>query len=155
MIRTLTLSPLLRFLACVAALFAFALPAAQAQQMVSVDRDVINLRTGPGTEHEAVWRLNRGYPLMVISRKGDWLQVRDFENDSGWVLASLTARKPHFVTKAQDVNLRAGPGTNHKAVAKIQYGEVLKSLEQRGSWARVSTPSGETGWIARSLLWGW
>jgi len=139
----------------VAVLFALGAAAAQAIEMVSVDRDVINLRTGPGTNHEAVWRLNRGYPLMVISRKGDWLQVRDFENDTGWVLQSLTARKPHFVTKAQDVNMRAGPGANHKVVAKIQYGEVLKSLEQRSGWAKVSTADGVTGWIARRLLWGW
>ncbi|MFA7665388.1 MAG: SH3 domain-containing protein [Burkholderiaceae bacterium] len=143
------------FRVLVAVLLAFSAAAAQAVEMVSVDRPVINMRTGPGTNHEATWRLNRGYPLMIIARKDGWLQVRDFEGDTGWVQGNLTAKKPFFVVKGQDVNIRSGPGTNHPVVGKALYGEVMQTLEHGPGWARVRNGEGLTGWIARSLLWGW
>ncbi|MFA7503165.1 MAG: SH3 domain-containing protein [Burkholderiaceae bacterium] len=132
------------------------LPAAHAQEMVSVDRNEINMRTGPGTEHKSIWMLSRGYPLMVIGRKGDWLNVRDFESDEGWVFGPMTARKPHMVVKSQGpVNLRSGPGTNTKVIGSVRRGDVLRTIEQRQGWARVETQSGTRGWVSRGLLWGY
>jgi uncharacterized protein YgiM (DUF1202 family) len=142
-------------LALAASLFAFSVPFARAVEMVSVDRPVINMRAGPGTNHEATWRLNRGYPLIVTARKGGWLQVRDFESDTGWVLGNLTGKKPHFVVKGQDVNIRSGPGTRHRVIGKAQYGEVVQTLERRTGWAKVRNGDGLTGWVSRKLLWGW
>lgn len=152
MTRTRTLSLALAF---AATLFTLPAPAASAAEMVSVARPVINMRSGPGTAHEATWRLNQGYPLRVTGRKGAWLQVRDFEDDSGWVLARLTGKKPHFIVKGQDVNVRSGPGTRYKVVGKVQYGEVLTTIERRQGWARVRNADGLTGWVSRKLLWGW
>ncbi|MCM5571454.1 SH3 domain-containing protein [Burkholderiaceae bacterium FT117] len=145
--RTLSLT-----LALAASLFT---PAAHAVEMVTVDRDVINMRAGPGTGHQATWRLNRGYPLIVTARKNGWLAVRDFEDDTGWVLGRLTAKKPHFIVKKQDVNIRSGPGTRYKVVGKAKYGEVLRTLERRSGWAKVRNADGLTGWVSRKLLWGW
>jgi hypothetical protein len=42
-------------------LFAF-LPS-HAQEMVSVNRSEVNMRAGASTRHEALWTLERGYPL--------------------------------------------------------------------------------------------
>jgi len=148
--RTLSLT-----LAIAASLFTLAAPSAHAVEMVTVDRDVINMRAGPGTGHQATWRLNRGYPLIVTARKNGWLAVRDFENDTGWVLGRLTAKKPHFIVKKQDVNIRSGPGTRYKVVGKAKYGEVLRTLERRSGWAKVRNADGLTGWVSRKLLWGW
>lgn len=132
------------------------LPAARAIEMVSVDRDEINMRTGPGTQHKSNWLLSRGYPLMVIGRKGEWLHVRDFESDEGWVYGPMTAHKPHMVVKSGGrVNLRSGPGTNSKVVGSVQRGDVLRTIEQRQGWAKVETQTGAVGWVSRDLLWGY
>lgn len=153
-------SRLRRFLVASLLLFAvFALPAvvspAHALQMVSVDRPEINMRKGPGTNHESIWLLSRGYPLQVIDRKGNWLQVKDFENDTGWVYRPLTDRTPHFVVKAKVVNIRKGPGTKNRVVGKANYGDVLRTLANKGDWAKVRDADGLVGWVARRLLWGW
>lgn len=128
---------------------------ALAQTMVSVDRPEINMRAGPGTQHEVMWQLARGYPLQVIRTQGDWIQVQDFENDQGWVSRSLTARKPHHIVKSKVANLRNGPGTNHRVLGRLDYGDVLQTLGRQGDWVRVRTGAGQTGWVARNLLWGW
>lgn len=129
--------------------------AVSAQGMVSIDRAKVNMREGAGTGHAALWTLARGYPLKVTGREGHWLQVQDFEGDTGWVLARLTGRKAHMVVKVDRANIRKGPSTRQRIVGSAQYGEVLRTLEQRGSWVRVRQTEGATGWVARRLLWGW
>lgn len=131
------------------------IPAAQAREMVSVARDEINMRSGPGTGHEVIWQLSRGYPLQVLGRKGRWLRVRDFENDEGWVYRSLTGKRQHYVVKSKIVNIRSAPGTRSRIVGKAEYGEVLRTLENRKDWVKVRRDGGPVGWVARRLLWGW
>lgn len=138
------------------ALFTFLLtPAAQATEMVSIDRAEVNMRTGAGTGHEVIWVLARGYPLQVLGRQGKWLKVRDFENDVGWVYRTLTARKPHMVVKSKVANIRSAPTTRSRIVGKAEYGEVLRTLENRSGWTKIRNETGLVGWVSRTLLWGW
>jgi SH3-like domain-containing protein len=132
----------------------FALPAA-AQTMVSISRPEVNLRAGAGTQHEALWVVSRGYPLQVTARQGQWLKVKDFENDTAWVYRPLTASTPHHVVKVRTANVRSAPSTRSRIVGKAEYGQVLRTLEKRPDWVRVRHDSGLTGWVSRNLLWGW
>ena len=143
------------FLPALLACLWLALPAAAATTMVSIDRPVVHLREGAGTQHDAVWKLSRGYPLQVEARRQGWLKVRDFEGDEGWVLGRLTARKPHLVVKVEVANIRSAPGTRARRIGQARYGEVLRTLDHRPGWVRVKKAGGTSGWIARRLLWGW
>lgn len=127
----------------------------QARDFVSIKGNAVNVREKPSTRSATLWELGRGYPLQVQQRKGRWLQVRDFEEPLGWVYAPLTSKTPHRVVTARVANLRAGPGQQHKTVGKLQQHEVVRSLGQSGSWARVQREDGQKGWVARRLTWGW
>jgi len=135
--------------------FVFAAAPAAAQQMVSVDRNEINMRSGPGTNHESLWLLGRGYPLQIIGHKGQWVQVRDFESDKGWVYRPLLGNKRHFVVKVKVANIRSKPSTRGGIVGKALYGDVLRTLERTKNWVKVQHEGGAKGWVARRLLWGW
>lgn len=136
---------------CLAALFN---TAANAQSMVSVKGSTLNMREGPGTHTAVLWELKQGYPLQITERKGSWVRVRDFEGDTGWVARSLTGNTPHHVVKSRVANLRAGPGTQHRIVGRLEYGELLRTREKRADWVRVERSEGVSGWIAKRLLWG-
>ena len=135
-------------------LSALVLPAAHAQSMVSVQGSTLNMREGPGTHTAVLWELKRGYPLQITERKGSWVRVRDFEGDTGWVARSLTGNTPHHIVKSKVANLRAGPGTQHRIVGRLEYGELLRTREKRAGWVRVERSEGVSGWIAKRLLWG-
>jgi SH3-like domain-containing protein len=138
------------------AVLALALPlSAQGVDHVSVAKDNVNLRAGPGTHHAAEWKLSQGYPLQVVRRQGSWIKVRDYEGDQGWIYRSLTHAVPHHVVKAERANLRAGPGTRHALITTLEQGEVLKTHRKAPRWVKVETSDGLKGWVARSLLWGW
>lgn len=140
---------------CLAALAASVAHAQAADQMVSVQGSTLNMRAGPGTHTEVLWELKKGYPLRITQRRGNWLQVRDFEGDSGWVARSLTGRTPYHIVKARVANIRGGPGTQHRIVGQANYGELLRTREKRADWVRVERTEGRGGWIAKTLLWGW
>jgi len=144
------------FTSLLLAVFMLAVPApAHPREMVSIARSAANMRAGPGTGHEVLWTLGRGYPLEVTGRRGAWVAVRDFESDTGWVNQSLVNRTPHFVVKAPVANLRSGPSTSARVVGRAEYGNIVKTLERRDGWVRVRKENGRNGWIARRLLWGW
>jgi SH3-like domain-containing protein len=107
---------------------------AQAREFVSVKGASVNVRQ---------------------QRKGQWLRVKDNETTLGWVHAPLTGKTPHMVVTARTANLRAGPGQNHRVVGRLDELEVVRTLGKQGSWAHVQRDSGQKGWVARSLTWGW
>ena len=48
-----------------------------------------NIRKGPGTEHDLVFRANRGVVFQVLERKEDWLKVEHESKRVGWISRSL------------------------------------------------------------------
>lgn len=129
-------------------------------EMMSVNGDKVNLRSGPGTKYAVKWEYGSGFPLKILQRKGKWVKVKDFENDTGWIHKTLLTKEPCMIVKAnkdQDtkINIREKPGTNNKVVGQAYYGVVFKTLQQRADWVKVMHESGLTGWINRSLLWGY
>ncbi len=150
------LSAQARTLITAAALGLSALAPTWAQELVSVRNPNVNLRAQPGTQGEVLWKLAQGYPLQVLERQGNWLRVRDFEGDEGWIARSVTSDTRHHVVKARVLNLRAGPGTQHPVVAKAAYGDVLRTSRRQGDWVQLQAPKGGgTVWAASDLLWGW
>lgn len=128
-------------------------------EMVSIKGDDINMRSGPGTNHPVLYTLGSGMPLDVINRSEDWLQIKDFEGDTGWVHQSMVSDNPTVIVKANkdstaQINVRSGPGTKNKIVGKAFYGVVFRKLGEKNQWVEVEHDGGVKGWIDRSLLWG-
>jgi SH3-like domain-containing protein len=128
--------------------------------MVSVAGEKVNLRKGPSTQYPIIWELGKGFPLRVVSSQGNWLKVSDFESDVGWIYKKLISRKAYLIVKTNKnskarINIRSGPGTKYKIVGKAEYGVVFETLKRGNGWVKVRHETGLTGWIKRSLLWGW
>ncbi len=52
----------------------------------SIAGDVANMRSGPGTDFEAVDQLTRGTDVEVLDRRGAWVELRDLSTgQTGWM----------------------------------------------------------------------
>ncbi len=141
-------------------ILSFFIHSAALAKMKSVSGEKVQLRSGPGTKYTAKWEYGSGFPLRVLSQKGSWIKVQDFENDTGWIYKKYLASSPHMVVKVNKgkkkrINIRNGPGTKYKTVGRAYYGVVFETLEQQRGWAKVKHSSGLVGWVKRSLLWGY
>jgi len=150
-----------RLVGVLGAFFLLLLSAAAARaEMLSIDGNDVNMRSGPGTRYRVMWELGNGFPLSVLKRSGQWYRVRDFEGTIGWIHRDVVKKTPHMIVKVHKksrkrINVRSGPGTKYRIVAKAYYGVVFKTLQQKNGWVNVQHEKGVTGWVKRSLLWGW
>jgi SH3-like domain-containing protein len=56
---------------------------------VVVKGDNCNVRAGPGTENDILFKVNKGIPFKVLEKKGRWLHVEHGDGDAGWIFDSL------------------------------------------------------------------
>ncbi|MBW6519797.1 MAG: SH3 domain-containing protein [Desulfoarculaceae bacterium] len=123
-------------------------------ETVSVIKDGSNVRTGPSTENQVAMELFQGYPLKVVEKKGDWLKVSDFENDTGWIYRTLVGPGNTVIVNTQSaINMRSEPSTSSIIVANIERGVVLTKVSTKGDWIKVKHTKGAEGWIHNTLLW--
>jgi SH3-like domain-containing protein len=123
-----------------------------AAEFASIIKDGVNIRSGPSTKHEVLWEVFREFPVEILQRQGDWVQVKDFEDDTGWVYSSLLANTKTMIVKVETANMRSGPSTDDKIIATVKKGVVFTPLEQQGSWIKVRYKNDITGWIYNTLL---
>ena len=125
-----------------------------ASEYVSVAKDGANVRTGPGTDSPVYMELFEGYPLKVVNKQGEWLEISDYEGDSGWIHTSLIGRNNTVIVNAQkSVNMRSGPNTQSPVVADVERGVIMTKISESGQWIQVKHSTGTVGWIFKSLLW--
>lgn len=128
-------------------------------ETASIQGDQTPLRQRPDKTSTVLWELNNGFPIEIIKKQGDWLNIRDFENDSGWVHKSRISSKHHVIVKAnrneeQAINIRSAPSTNSTTIGNAFYGVVFTLIEKKDGWIKVKHDSDLTGWIKADLLWG-
>ena len=122
-------------------------------ERLAVSAPVANIRSGPGTRHNVLWKVEKFFPLLVIDKSGEWYQFKDFEGDRGWVHRSLVDKTPSVITKNDKCNIRSGPGTNHNILFTVEKGIPFKVIKRKGSWFHIEHSDGDKGWIHKTLVW--
>ena len=52
-------------------------------------KDMVNIRSGPGTDTTIRFRAEKGVPLKVMERQGDWIRIQSAYGDKGWIHRKL------------------------------------------------------------------
>jgi SH3-like domain-containing protein len=131
----------------------FAADAAAQSQRMAVASEVANIRSGPGTDSEVLWQVERYYPLLVIEKKGPWYRFKDVDGHQGWIHKSLLNTTATVIVRVNRANLRPGPGTQNAIVFDAEKGTPFKILERKKDWLKVQHVDGDSGWIFKSLVW--
>jgi len=122
-------------------------------ERLSISAKIANIRSGPGTGNEILWKVEKYHPIVVFNKKGAWYNFRDFEGDEGWIHHSLTDKKATVITAKDKCNVRKGPGTNHEIVFTVEKGIPFLIIKRQKSWIQIKHADGDTGWIHKSLVW--
>lgn len=128
-------------------------------RFVSLKADEVNVRRGPGWDHEVAWVFRRaGLPVEVIAEFDVWRQIRDSEGATGWVIGSLlSGRRTVLVAPWQPQGRTLtlhGTASGASGVKAMLSSGVLGDVEDcDGSWCRISV-SNVSGYITQDLVWG-
>ncbi|MEW5761585.1 MAG: N-acetylmuramoyl-L-alanine amidase [Bacillota bacterium] len=147
--------------------------AGAAAKIAVVQGDVVNLRSGPGTNYQITAKVTRGTRLEVLGQSGGWYKIAYAGGKTSWVagwLVKLEGQTPATppapaqpappavggkqvaVVQGDVVNLRSGPGTNYQITAKVTRGTRLEVLGQSGGWYKIAYAGGKTSWVAGWLV---
>ena len=141
---------------------------AQADHVTGLDPDGeghLLLRSGPGTGYPETTRMDPETNVTVIGSSAGWRQLRLDDGTLGWAAAQeLVADKrveaqsgslqvgDSAVVSAPEGALRAGPGHEAGAIARLPGGSGAIVLGLRGDWVRIQTAAGAIDWIAPAAL---
>lgn len=136
-----------------------------AQERLSVNSGIANMRSGPGTKNDVLWQVEQYHPFRIIEKKGNWYKVKDFEKDIAWIHKSLLGKTKSVITKAPPppkkgkkpakvkYNIRAKPSIKSKILYEVGKGVPFKVLKQKGNWIKIEHADGDGGWIYKTLVW--
>lgn len=126
---------------------------AASSERLAVKSSKANVRSGPGTNYDMLWEVEKYHPLIILETKEKWCRFRDFEGDEGWIFRSLLGEINTVITIKDKCNVRSEPGEGKPVLFTTDKGIPFKVLERKEGWIYVQHADGDKGWIYQSLVW--
>lgn len=112
---------------------------------VEISGTTVNVRSGPGLSYSLLGDLEQGETASVISKQGDWLEVRT-DDQEGWIASWLTtaaseeptAAGQTAVSSVNGLNVRAQADLSSAVLTKMNAGEQAEVLSTTGDWIEIS-----------------
>lgn len=110
----------------------------------------VYFRTGPGKENPAIGIIRKGEELLALPAQNGWCEagtVIDGKLVRGFISARYVEEDStdHSKTRAypatcngQGVNVRTGPGTEHRSLGKLDKGAPLIAMPKEAGWCQVA-----------------
>ena len=125
-----------------------------------VTRQPLVIRARGSKDAPVLRRTSSGELLDVIGMEGGWFKIQLEDGKTGYVSAGIDSAldlPPRQVeADRNNINLRAGPGTDHRILRKTNLKGSYKVLDMRyrqgkGLWYRVDI-DGRPAWVAAFLV---
>ena len=121
---------------------------------LSLKNNEVNLRQGPSFEYPVKLTYKKKYlPVIVFDQSESWRNIKDFENNSGWIhISQLSGRKSGINIKDNSIIYKK-PTIYSRPIAKLELGRLVLIKKCKTKWCKITT-GGYTGWIFKDSLWG-
>ncbi len=126
---------------------------AVASERLSVRSSIANLRNGSGTKYKVLWQVEKYHPFLVINKKKDWYEVKDFEGDTAWIHKTILGKTDTVISIKSKCNVRSKPDASGDILLRVERGVPFKVLGRKGDWINIKHADGEVGWIFKKLVW--
>lgn len=127
-----------------------------------VNREEVNVRSGPGEEYYPTDKLKIGQEVEIYRHDpGGWFAIRPPEGSFSWVSARYLDLRKNRLAKVNSERVAARVGSRFSDVrdviqVRLQKGEMVEILENlkaadgqggQAAWCKISPPSGEFRWV--------
>ena len=119
---------------------------------VSVDRELVNVRKGPSTDHAIETTISRGELVSLQAASNDWLRIRTGNGTIGFLAESLAHPPAIKSTPLPDSEqVQISPSPSSPVLIELAPGTVVEQLGRFGNARLVETDTGLQGWIIDSV----
>ena len=116
---------------------------------VQVSSDGVNLRLGPGNDHEVIAQAVKGQQLKVLGEEADWVRVVAPPEIDLWVHGELLDGQTANVPK---LLMRTGPGSHCPAIGELVQGDQVVIRDRSGEWVRIEPNERACVWVNRQYV---
>ena len=115
---------------------------------VSINRESVNVRAGPGTEFTVLETVGRDELVQVKAATDGWLRVRTGNGKTGFLSAALVgAIQSQTLVVVEESKVHATPESSSATLVIIQAEQSIRLLGRYGPASYVETDTGLRGWI--------
>jgi uncharacterized protein YvpB len=115
----------------------------------TVTADVLNVRSGAGTNYSKIGSLTQGAQLNVTDKlSSGWYKI-SYNGKTGYVSGDYVYTPPViYKVTASNLNVRTGPGTQYSKIGMVSNGTVLNVIHKGSNgWFKISF-NGKTGYVS-------
>lgn len=126
---------------------------AQANDVVRITGEVLNVRSGPSTNHAAIGRVTASQYYVAIGTAPGWYKIW-YDNRLGWISSSYVTpdvSHPWIMANTATLNVRSGPGTGYAIVDTTAKPASYAHLGCSGDWSKIDY-GGNQRWIHRDFV---
>ena len=108
-----------------------------------------NVRSGPGTEFEAITSLDQGTQVTVTGETNEWYRIL-LDGQNGFIAKRLLTDvyTPVYMTMTGTCYMRSEDDYGDNIIGEYPAGTVVELLEDEGGWVKVRVLSdGNTGYM--------
>ena len=134
-------------------LFFFPLNVFSEEIFLSLKKNKVNVRYGPGFEYPIKYIYKKiNLPIKQIDKKENFRRIIDHKNNSGWIHVSQLKKVNSIIPKTDKI-LFSSPSNFSKPLAKIEEGRVLLIQNCNNNWCKIKTGNFK-GWVKLENSWG-
>jgi uncharacterized protein YvpB len=122
---------------------------AAAGPIYTVTADVLNVRSGAGTNYSKIGSLTQGAQLNVTDKlSSGWYKI-SYNGKTGYVSGDYVYTPPvTYKVTATNLNVRTGPGTQYSKIGMVSNGTVLNVIHKGSNgWYKISF-NGKTAYVS-------
>ena len=124
------------------------------EEFLTLKNIEVNLRQGPSFEYPIKLVYKKKYlPVIIIDKSETWRQIKDFENNSGWIHISQLSKKKSGINIKNNSIIYKKPTIYSKPIVRLELGRLVLIKKCNEKWCKIKT-GGYTGWISKIFLWG-
>ena len=124
------------------------------KEFLTLKKNEVNLRQGPSFEYPIKLIYKKKYlPVIILDKSGPWRNIKDFENNTGWIHVVLLSKKKSAINIKNNSIIYKKPTIYSKPIVKLEAGRLVLIKKCKTKWCKISS-GGYSGWIFESSLWG-
>lgn len=115
-----------------------------------------NVRAGPGSQYPLKFTIKlKGFPIKVISEYDNWVEVKDYDGDTGWVSQNLITKKRTILVKTAKsfINVYNKPSVKSKTLLRLENHVVGDFIKCHMEYCGIKV-AGKKGWVEQKEIWG-
>ena len=124
------------------------------KEFLTLKKNEVNLRQGPSLEYPIKLIYKKKYlPVIILDKSGPWRNIKDFENNTGWIHVVLLSKKKSAINIKNNSIIYKKPTIYSKPIVKLEAGRLVLIKKCKTKWCKI-TSGGYSGWIFKDSLWG-